>query len=444
MNTPQPKKTLSVFDSVCIIVGIIIGAGIYETAPLVAGSMGSGTGTLAIWLLGGLIALAGALNYSELATAYPRQGGDYVYLTYAFGRPTGFLFGWTQLVVIRPGDIALMAFVFGRYASALYPFSSSKIVYAAAAIITLSAINILGVRQSKWTQNLLTVIKVIGLLVIIVAGLLSSSPAQKPDLSSIVLTEGQAQGLPPAIPLALILVLYTFGGWNEMAYVAAEVKNPARNISRALIFGTVAVTVLYLLANGAFLNALGYSQMAASEAVAADALAVTLPDIASRLISILICVSALGAVNGLIFTGARISYALGIEHVLFGFLGHWNRRLGTPLRSLLLQGFIALVIVLCAGSFVDTILYTAPVVWLFFLGTCASAWVLRKKDIQTVRTFRIPLFPLPTLVFGAACVFMLYSSTAYALQQKPIGLAIVTATFSAGAIIYALTKSRNH
>ncbi|MHC4386187.1 MAG: APC family permease [Planctomycetota bacterium] len=434
MTTPVPQKTLSVFDSVCIIVGIIIGAGIYETAPLVAGSMGSGSGTLAIWLIGGLIALAGALNYSELATAYPRQGGDYVYLTRAFGRRTGFLFGWTQLAIIRPGDIALMAFVFGRYASALYPFGSSMVIYAAGAIVILSVINILGIRQTKRTQNLLTVVKVLGLLAVIAAGLLSPHHGPAEQLTT-------ATG-DKAIPLALILVLFTFGGWNEMAYVAAEVKNPHRNISRALIFGTVAVTVLYLLANGAFLNALGYAKMTASEAVAADSLAVTLPDIASRLISILICISALGAVNGLIFTGARISYALGTEHALFKSLGRWHGRLGTPISALLLQGIIGLMIILFAGSFLDTIFYTAPVVWLFFLATCISVWQLRKKEPQTPRPFKVPLFPLPTLVFGAACIFMLYSSARYALAQKPVGFCIVAGCLIIGAIVYAITQRR--
>ena len=434
MTTPVPQKTLSVFDSVCIIVGIIIGAGIYETAPLVAASMGNSTGTLLIWLVGGLIALAGALNYSELATAYPASGGDYVYLTRAFGRRTGFLFGWTQLAVIRPGDIALMAFVFGRYASTLYPFASSKIIYAAAGIVILSIINILGVRQSKWTQNLLTVIKVVGLLAIIAAGLLAPHHAPAEQLT----TEAGDK----AIPLALILVLYTFGGWNEMAYVAAEVKHPHRNISRALILGTVVVTVLYLLANGAFLNTLGYPRMISSEAVAADSLAVTLPDIASRLISILICISALGAVNGLIFTGARISYALGTEHALFKSLGRWHGRLGTPISALLLQGIIGLMIILFAGSFLDTIFYTAPVVWLFFLATCISVWQLRKKEPQTPRPFKIPLFPLPTLVFGAACVFMLYSSISYAITQKPVGFCIVAGCLIIGAIVYAITQRR--
>ncbi|MHC4258433.1 MAG: APC family permease, partial [Planctomycetota bacterium] len=294
MAAPQPQKMLSVFDSVCIIVGIIIGAGIYETAPLIASCMGTGLATLAIWLLGGLIALAGALNYSELATTYPHQGGDFVYLTRAFGRPMGFLFGWTQLVIIRPGDIALMAFIFGRYGSTLYSFPSSKIIYAVGAIVVLSLINMLSVRNSKWTQNALTVIKIVGLGGLITAGLLSpyEGPAEQPAAEA------------GAIPLALILVLYTFGGWNEMAYVAAEVKQPQRNISRALLLGTLVVTILYLLVNGAFLNALGYSRMAVSEAVATETIAGVFSQNAGRFISILICISTLGAVNGLIFTGA--------------------------------------------------------------------------------------------------------------------------------------------
>jgi amino acid transporter len=427
-----PQKMLSVFDSVCIIVGIIIGAGIYETAPLIAGCMATSAATLAIWLVGGLIALAGALNYSELATTYPRQGGDYVYLTRSFGRLTGFMFGWTQLVIIRPGDIALMAFIFGRYGSALYSFAYSKIFYAVSAIIVLSLINILGVRQSKWTQNALTVIKVVGLGVLITAGLLApcNAAAEQPEPNA------------GAIPLALILVLYTFGGWNEMAYVAAEVKQPQRNISRALVAGTLVVTVLYLLVNGAFLNALGYSKMATSDAVATETVAGVFSQHAGRFISILICISTLGAVNGLIFTGARISYALGTEHKLFGLLGRWHGHFGTPVWALILQGTVALAIIGFAGSFLDTILYTAPVVWVFFLGTCLSVWVLRRKDPQAERGFKVPLYPVPTLVFGAACVFMLYNSVAYALRQKPAGFCIALGCFVLGGIVYGLTQQK--
>ena len=170
MNTTV-KKELSVFDSTCIIVGIIIGAGIYETAPTVASCMGSWQGVLAIWLVGGFFALAGALCYAELATAYPSQGGDYVYLSRAYGKWAGFLFGWSQLAVIRPGDIALMAFIFARYATNLYPFDHSTVIYAATAVVILTLINILGVKQGKWTQNFLTVLKAIGLILIITVGL---------------------------------------------------------------------------------------------------------------------------------------------------------------------------------------------------------------------------------------------------------------------------------
>lgn len=430
-----PRKELSLFDSTCIIVGIIIGAGIYETAPTIAASIGSPIGTLGIWLIGGLLALGGALCYAELATAYPREGGDYIYLSRAYGGWVGYLFGWSQLVIIRPGDIALMAFVFARYAQMLYaPFGGSRIAYAAMAVVLLTAVNVLGVKGGKWTQNLLTVIKTIGLLAVIAAGLVAqnhpSASAEQPGLT--------AGGL----KLALILVMFTFGGWNEMAYVAAEVKRPQRNIVRALVIGTAAVIVLYMLANGAFLHALGYEKTVASQAVAAETISTISPDMAGRAISILICISALGAVNGLIFTGARISYAMGAEHSAFRYLGRWNQRFNTPVWALTAQGCLSLMIVLIAGSFVDTILYSAPVVWVFFLATGLSVFVLRRKDPQVTRSYKVNGYPMTTIIFCACCIFMFYSSVSYALDNKPIGLLILSSVFAAGMIVYWLTEIR--
>ena len=183
----------------------------------------------------------------------------------------------------------------------------SQLFYAGAAVVVLTGINILGVKSGKWTQNILTLTKICGMLAIIVVGF--SAPALRPD---------PIPSAPPTwggLDLALILVMFTFGGWNEMAYVAAEIKNPRRNIVRGLVAGTTAVTVLYLLINGAFLAALGPGPMAASKAVAVDATARVFPVAAGRAIAVLICISALGAVNGLIFTGARISYALGADQL---------------------------------------------------------------------------------------------------------------------------------
>ena len=175
-------KSLSLFDSICIIVGIIVGAGIYETTPVVAACMGGWGGVLAVWLAGGLLAMCGALCYAELASTYPQQGGDYVYLSRAYGPMSGFMFGWSQLAIIRPGDIALMAFVFARYASTLYaPFPNPGTFYAALAVVVLTSINIFGVREGKWTQNLLTVVKVAGLAMIVVFGLLFSRGPAPPS-----------------------------------------------------------------------------------------------------------------------------------------------------------------------------------------------------------------------------------------------------------------------
>jgi len=433
-----PRKELSLFDSTCIIVGIIIGAGIYETAPTVARCMSGGGAALGIWLVGGLLALTGALCYAELATAYPRTGGDYVYLTRAYGGWAGYLFGWSQLVIIRPGDIALLSFVFARYAQTLYaPFDACRPFYAAAAVVVLTATNILGVNQAKWTQNVLTVLKVLGLLAIVGAGMAAPGRPPAPAEPTAVSMGG--------LELALILVLWTFGGWNEMAYVAAEVKRPQRNILRALVTGTTAVTAIYVLANSSFLHALGYEKMAASEAVAVDALATVLPETASRAISVLICISALGVVNGLIFTGARISYAMGTDHATFKGLGRWHPRFRTPVRALVLQGCLSLVIVLIGGSFVDIISYSAPAVWLFFLATAVSLFVLRRKDPHTPRPYKVLGYPLTPIIFCGSCAFMLRNSVSYALDNKPfgpIGLIVLGSVLLVGALLYRLADVR--
>jgi len=207
-----PQRQLTLLDSVWLIVGIIVGAGIYQVAPDVAKGTSSGLGMMAVWLLGGVLSLCGALGYAELATAYPQQGGDYAYLTRAYGRWAGFLFGWIQLVIVRPGDIAVMAFAFATYARTLYDplgqgsFSTSQQLYACSAVAALTMVNILGVRQGKWTQNLLTFAKVLGLVAIV--GLALVAPHSVPPPPGV-------ESLP--LSLALILVLFTFGGWNEMA-----------------------------------------------------------------------------------------------------------------------------------------------------------------------------------------------------------------------------------
>lgn len=454
-----PKRALSLFDSTCLIVGIIIGAGIYQTAPDVAKGAGCWWGVLAIWAVGGLLSLCGALGYAELASAYPREGGDYVYLSRAYGRWAGFLFGWMQLAVVRPCDIAAMAFAFATYGQKLYdplpnvrvpydmlPFVDSSpeaavpcsgLIYACLAVAVLTAINIVGVREGKWTQNVLTMVKALGLLAIV--GVALAGPQSPPSSATV-------QGFP--LTVALILVLFTFGGWNEMAYVAAEVKNPRRNITRALVLGTVAVTVLYLLVNGAFLWTLGYHGTASSGAVATDTVSTVFPRIGGRLISALICISALGAINGLVFAGARISYAVGTEHRAFRGLGQWNSRTGTPVRALLVQGLIAIFLIVALGSFVNTIIYAAPAVYSFYMATTLAVIVLRFREPGVERPYRVTGYPIVPLVFCGVCALLIYKSVQYAVLPAPMGLgkpwivAVPFVVLSLGLPIYWFSARR--
>ena len=429
-----PKKELSLFDSTCIIVGIIIGAGIFQMAPDIAKGAYCWWGVLVIWLAGGVISFFGALGYAELASAYPQEGGDYVYLSRAYGRWAGYLFGWIQLVIVRPGDIAVMAFAFAMYGRTIYdPFANSLIpygqrIYAGAAVVILTVINILGVKEGKWTQNILTIVKALGLLAIV--GVAVIGPAGSP-------TSAAFEPLP--MSLAMIFVLFTFGGWNEMAYVAAEVKNPHRNIVRSLVLGTASVTVIYLLVNGAFLYTLGYTGMATSQAVATDCVSTVFPEIGGGLISALVCISALGALNGLIFTGARISYAIGAEHRCFGVLGRWHGRTGTPVWALSVQGVIAVALIIIFGSFVDTILYTATAVYTFYLATSLSVIVLRYKEPEAERPYRVSGYPVTTLVFCAVCAFLIYSSVSYAWYEKRASIILLFAVLSVGVFLYWLT-----
>jgi amino acid transporter len=237
----------------------------------------------------------------------------------------------------------------------------------------------------------------------------------------------------------LIFVLFTYGGWNEMAYVAAEVKDPRRNIVRALVVGTAAVIALYLLVNVAFLYTLGYKGLAGSEAVASKAIGTVFPVVGSRLISVLVCISALGAVNGLIFTGARISYAVGEDHRIFRALGRWDPRTGTPVWALAVQGLIALALILAFGSYIDAILYTAAAVYAFYLGTSLSVIVLRFKEPSVERPYRVTGYPITPLIFSGVCLFLIYSSINYARAVKPVSLIVLAVALGLGVVVYVVT-----
>jgi amino acid transporter len=432
-----PRRVLSTLDGVVLVVGLVLGAGIFRAPQMVAAGTSSDSTFLLLWVLGGLVSLTGALCYAELAAAYPNAGGEYHFLTRAFGRTAGFLCAWSRMAVIQTGSIAFLGFLVGDYAAALFDAEQARWVppvVAAAVVVILTLVNIVGLRQGTGTQYALTTVEVLGLCAIIVAGFLGpAAPAPAP-------ASGGGGG--PGIGLATVFVLLTFGGWSEAAYLSAELRDRRRGVVHTLAWGLGILTVLYLLANAAYLRALGHAGVAASEAVGADVMRQAVGGIGAAMVSLIVIVSALSSANATMITGARSNYALGRDLPLFRFLGGWHEEGSTPKAAFLLQSAVALGLVafgaVARSGFEAMVAYTAPVFWTILLGTGAAVIAMRRQDPGTERPFRVPLYPLTPILFCSFAGYMLYSSLAYAGRGAILGLAVMLA----GLPLLAISRSR--
>lgn len=405
-----------------LILGTILGGGIFRTPSLVASNVGGEGAFLFAWGLGGTLSLVGVLCYAELATAYPDVGGDYHFLRRAFGYRLAFLFAWARLTVIQTGSIALLAFIVGDYAARLAS-GPSPAVYAALVVALLTGLNAAGIRPGSAAQNVLTSGVVLGLLLVIGAGLSVASPGGSPTGGPVASATGSS-----AFGLSMVFVLLTYGGWNEASYVSAEVESPGRNMVRALVWSILIVTGLYLLVNWVYLRGLGHAGVAASTAVAADLVERATGTVGAQLVSALIVLAAIASVNATIFTGARTAYALGRDFPPLAFLGRWSPRTETPLNALLIQGGIALALAAIGGwtrkGFETMVEYTAPVFWLFLLLAGVSLFVLR-RTAPVAQPFRVPLYPVTPLVFCGTSGYLLYASLAYTGVGALIGMAVL-------------------
>jgi amino acid transporter len=492
---PEPTApALGLWDVVSIIVGIIVGASIYRSPNLIFGNVtdqsvavGSWAITvpavwagLGAWALVGVLSLIGAMCYAELATTYPSAGGDFTFLSRAYGQGPGFLFAWSEMAIIRTGgSIGAMAYVFGDYADRLYPLKDhlagtqlaavgrhGSFAYAAAAVLLVTLINLVGLKPGRIAQNVLTAVKVIGLVAIILAGALFFLWPRK---AADVVAEPAPAWSSASLPLALVFVFYAYGGWNEAAYVAAELRERRRNVIRALAIGVGLVTVIYIAVNAAYVAALGVGRVRASPVVAADVMTLPLGKPGATVISVLIMISTLGAINGLMFTGVRLYSTFGRRERLFGWLSHRGRWFPVPPGALLVQTFFTLALVSLfefgpswkpwladrlyslgvivsdrwrekpGGGFDDLVACTAPVFWLFFTLTGYSLIALRGRDRDAERPFRVPLYPVLPLVFCASSLFMLYRTTDWALTRGPAELAVVAGFLLVGVPLYALS-----
>ncbi|HWK70655.1 MAG TPA: amino acid permease [Burkholderiaceae bacterium] len=420
---------LSVLDAVAMLVGVVVGIGIFGFPPLVAQQAQTPAIYLALWLAGGLIMLVGALCYAELGSTYPDSGGEYHFLVRAWGLPVGMLFAWARGTVIQTGSIAAVAFIYGDYAQILMPLGPyGPALHGAMAVIALTALNVLGTLQSKRIQLLLAGATIAALLLTSLAGLMLAADSPLMPVTSSSAPVGNPAG---ALGLGMVFVLLTYGGWNEAAYLSGELRNPGRNMSRVLLIGTLVVTAVYLVVNAAYLRIFGLEGLRGTQAVGADLMRLVAGPWAAVLLSLLVCCTALGTINGSIFTGARVYCALGRDVRVLRGLGAWSDRGKTPARALLLQAAITLALilfgVLSQGGIQAMVAYTAPVFWLFMFLTACAVMVLRRRDREGARPFRVPLYPLTPLVFAFTCLALCWSSIQYAGAGALLGLAVLGA-----------------
>ena len=430
-----PAQVLSLGDATAIIVGLIVGAGIFKTSSMVAGFSASESMTIVWWIVGGALSIIGAMCYAELATAFPSAGGEYHFLGRAFGRYTAFLYGWARLTVIVAGSIAVFAYLFGDYMSRVIHLGpQSSAIWAGLVVAVLTAVNYVGIREGKLTQNFFTFLECGGLVLIVIAGFFLAP--QVPGVAAAQSAGGEtAKSWYEGAGLAMIFVLFTYGGWNDAAYISAEVRDRERNMARSLFLSIGLVMLLYVLVNLAYLKGLGFAGVAKSDAVAADLLAKVWGTAGEKLISVMIAIAAITSINGSIIVGARSNYALGRDWPLLAYLGQWDATTGTPRNAMLVQGAIALSLVVLGailkGGFEGLVLYSAPVFWGFFLLTGVSLFVLRAKEPQAPRPFRVPGYPFVPAIFVLSCAYLFYKSLDYHGRHAFVGLGVL----AVGAVV---------
>lgn len=416
----RPVPNLRVTDAVAIIVGIVIGVGIFRAPSLVASGAANEAAFIALWLLGGVLSVVGALCYAELVTAFPDAGGEYHFLRRAFGQDVAFLFAWARVTVIGTGSLALLAFVFGDHVQRIAPLGAyGSALYGGALLVVLVGLNVLGLRFGTSVQKLVTGLLVAGLLVMIVCGLWlapEAAPAQPGARTS-------------SLGFAMVFVLLTYGGWNEAAYLSAEVRGGPRRIAWALVAGVGVISAIYVLVNLAYVHALGLDGVRGADTVGVELVAAFTGGAGAYLVSALIAAAALTSMNATILTVSRTAYALGADVAILRRLGRWDERAAAPVPAMLALGAFALVLIalgaVARSGFSTMVEFTAPVFWGFLLLTGIALFVLRAKEPHAERPFRVPLYPVLPLVFCGMCLWLLYASLEYTRLGAIAGLTVL-------------------
>jgi APA family basic amino acid/polyamine antiporter len=426
MSQPQLARRLGLFDATMIVMGGIIGSGIFMNPSFVARHVHTPFLVLGTWLVGGLFALAAAFIWAELASVRPEVGGQYAYLREAFHPLVAFVYGWVLLLVIQTGGMAAVAVTFSLYFVQLTQTPISHPHLAAIVLAILTIVNCFGVRAGGTLQSVLMVLKIVALVGLVACGLFlgGNSASNQPFLDRPVSLD-----LLTAFGVALVPVVFSYGGWQTATFVAGEIKEPRRNLPRGLILGVIGVVVLYVAANVVYLRLLGVSGLAASSAPASDAMRSVLGDLGARAIAIAIAVSTVGFLSQSMLTAPRVYFAMANDGLFFRSVGTVHPRTRAPIVAIALQGLLAILIAL-VGNYGQILDYVVSVDVIFFGLTACCVFIFRRRLAQSKNDeglTRVPGHPITTILFVAVCWLIAINTVYQHPRNTLIGLAIMVA-----------------
>lgn len=416
-------RRLGLFDATMIVMGGIVGAGIFVNPAEVARHLPTPTLIVGIWLVGGAIAVAGAFVYAELAARRPQVGGQYAYLRDAWGPMPAFLYGWSLLLVIQSGGMAAVAITFARYFRDLTHLPLADGAVAAAALALLTAINCLGVRAGSNLQSFLMVLKIAAIVALVLAGLWLAGPYQA--------APGAAASLPPlgligAIGAALTPVMFAYGGWQTSSFVAGEMRDPRRDLARGLLLGVVGVVLLYTAVAFTCVTVLGPAGLAETRTPATAVMRLALGETGATLIALGIAISALGFLSQGMLTTPRVYFAMAEDRLFFEGVARVSPKTRVPVVAILLQGAAAMAIAL-TGTYGQILSYVVSVDFIWFGLTGAALFVFRRRDPDPESGFAAPGHPVTTALFVAACVAVVAATLYNAPADSAVGFAILAA-----------------
>jgi APA family basic amino acid/polyamine antiporter len=431
MNGPELLRRLGPFDATMVVMGGIIGSGIFINPYLVARQLHTPALILGAWLAGGVVALLGALVYAELAALRPEVGGQYAYLRDALHPSVAFLYGWALLLVVQSGGMAAVAITFARYAIELTGIAAPDWAIAVLALAVLTLINCLGVRSGSNTQNLLMMLKIAAILTLVIAGfaLVRDSRMRFEPL----LDPPASLGLLAAFGAAMTPVMFAYGGWQTASFMSGELRRPSRDLAIGLVAGVLGVVLLYLAVNVVCMRVLGIEGLAATTTPASAVMERLLGGAGAKLIAVGIAISTLGFLSQGILTAPRVYLAMAEDRVFFRRVGWIHPKTHVPVVAIILQAVVAIVIAV-SGRYEQILNYVVSVDFIFFGLTGLSLFVLRRREAGA--TFRVPGHPVTTALFVAACWAVALSTMWGAPANSLIGLAIL----AAGLPVYLLWR----